>query len=337
MRFLRAFALSSVILCATSLFAQDTQCLRRTLPFNLIHLKKTPLNSLRPPDLLAELHGKPVKILAVSPGIQPHRVVIVLDASGSMRGGMSNSLWPAAVDIAEQFVAATRTNLSLALYIFGVKSGEHLDFSAGNDRILDRLQHIHADKNYAKEHMEGYSPIRDALLQAEGMLGAPEIGDTILLLSDGGENSSRSKEKLLPQSFLAGGIRFFFCLLDQYDSGYTPEELGEDLDFRRLALETGGFVIVPFQGSNKFESSDFVAGRPSDQAMEAIRLLDIEIIGYDLLDIELPSPIAKPEDLKLSLIKEKSRELKDSQLLYPHRLLPCSQLATSYNNPSASK
>lgn len=96
-------ALTLAFVCAPSAFAQGTACLHRTVPLGILSAPGTPVAQITSSDLRAEFHGKPAQILGLSSHVPPHRVLILLDASASMRGPMGDALWPAAVYVAGQF------------------------------------------------------------------------------------------------------------------------------------------------------------------------------------------------------------------------------------------
>lgn len=75
------------MLCAQPLCSQEPSCPSctiRKLPVSFRHSQNFPLQNVSPADLEAKVHGKPVKILSLVPDPRPHRLVLILDASGSM-------------------------------------------------------------------------------------------------------------------------------------------------------------------------------------------------------------------------------------------------------------
>lgn len=328
MRFHRAFALALGFLCAPHAFAQDNQCLRRTATLTILPESGSFVPDLAAADFRAEFRGKPVQILSVVQGDQPHRVLIVIDASGSMRGFLQ-SVWVAAIHIADQLVDKTHTKTSFALFVFGEKAGDRIEFAAGNHAVSDRLRQIGLGTNYMNAHVRGQTPLRDSILEGVKMFGIPQPGDAILVITDGGENASHSKSKLLRESLLANGIRLFSCVFfETLDGGYIPQVSEGNRLLIDVSRETGGLFVAPFLGFNRFEIVDFLEGEVPARASTALGDLFGQVRSFGSIEFLLPSPVTKSEDWKLTLTKEKSRELKDAQILYPHRLLPCSQLAT---------
>lgn len=65
----------------------------RKLPVYLRDAQNLPLQNVSISDLKAKLHGKPVKIVSLKPDPRPHRLVLVIDTSGSMGSLEERPLW----------------------------------------------------------------------------------------------------------------------------------------------------------------------------------------------------------------------------------------------------
>src|SRR5712664_4380893 len=104
MRRVSHFGRSVVSMLALALFApgarpQEVDCQRRVLPAALRDKLNLPIQSVSPSDFEAKVHGKPVKILSLAPDPRPHRLVLIMDTSGSM-GSISGESSPVALEIA---------------------------------------------------------------------------------------------------------------------------------------------------------------------------------------------------------------------------------------------
>lgn len=62
-------------------------CLHRTRPLSIIDKERRLIRLSDPSELEGKVGGQPVKILSIKPGERPHRIVILLDTSGSMIAG----------------------------------------------------------------------------------------------------------------------------------------------------------------------------------------------------------------------------------------------------------
>src|SRR5262249_15251576 len=72
--------------------SSDPPCTTRRLPVSFRDAQNVPLQNVSVDDLEAKIHGKPAKILSLTPDPRPHRLVLIMDASASM--GMSQGETP---------------------------------------------------------------------------------------------------------------------------------------------------------------------------------------------------------------------------------------------------
>src|ERR1700719_2765043 len=130
-------------LCARTIAAQDSSCLRRALPVALRDEQNLPIQNISVADLEARVHGQPIKILSLAPDPRPHRLVLILDASGSMRGTAGEPpLFALEFALARHFFEANRQRSQIALLIFNNDVTEAVDFAQGNSAVGDKLQQI---------------------------------------------------------------------------------------------------------------------------------------------------------------------------------------------------
>src|SRR6201987_6148915 len=114
---LRPYLLAIVIVPLT--FAQltdavppDTSCLHRTLPLSIQDARGLPLRDATASDVEARIHGAGIKVLSLAPDDRQHRIVILLDASGSMQVN-----WFDAVVLASALADFRLPNVQMALLI----------------------------------------------------------------------------------------------------------------------------------------------------------------------------------------------------------------------------
>ena len=132
------FALLCVIaLLQTPASSQETSCLHRTLPLTLEDSQGIPIEGLQTADLQTKFRAGPVKVLSIVPDDRPHRIVILVDASGTMAAKWREVLAPAS-DLAE----TTLPNTRMALLIFKDKIEEQVSFSQGQSPVAERLRQI---------------------------------------------------------------------------------------------------------------------------------------------------------------------------------------------------
>src|SRR5260370_6671141 len=125
--------------------AQDASCLHRTLPITVHDSHWLQFHGLTAEDFQAKLRGQRVKILSLHPDTRPHRIVVLLDTSGSMRGEESGKEWKLASSVAAHFSQANLKSTSPALFLFSDKVLEQIDFPQCTSAIANHLLYIRSE------------------------------------------------------------------------------------------------------------------------------------------------------------------------------------------------
>lgn len=331
-RLLTAAALFCVPPC--TLRAQELSCLHRTIPVSFRDAQDLPINDISFADLEGTLRGKPVKVLSLTRDTRPHRVVLVLDASGSMgmTFGGNRSPWFLEVVLARNFFAVTRGQVPLAMLTFKDRVDEIAGFTPDNSSFADKLQKI-GDSDYRRASVKGYTALLDALLQGLEMLDHPTSADAVFVLTDGGDNVSKQSFSAVARHFERTTVRLFSILIRSHQHGYRnhiPEEFDAQ-DLRVLARNTGGEMLTTadWQGNKVIlqkEHNDKVTTE------ETLRRLYQAILGSSLLEIELSASMAKPQSFDLRLTPAARKRWKDAKLTYPEKLIACDSGATAGRN-----
>lgn len=312
-------------LCTTAVAAQDPSCRRRTLPVALRDEQNLPIQNLSISDLQARAHGKPVKLLSISPDPRPHRVVLILDASGSM--GSTQGEPPLAsleFALARHFFEANKQRSQIALLLFNNEVTESVDFDQGNSAVEDKLQHILGNRDYVKSHVKGRTALRDAILAGLQMLRHPSSADSLYAITDGGDNASKHGVADLEQRLAATSVRLFAVLLHK-ELGYrnlTEEEMSGPGELLEITERSGGEILTAaaWRGKDMVLSADSQA---KWKAQETLGRLYQTILGDQLLEIELPFLAAKDERWELKLSDGARHRWKDVHITYPTTLTRC--------------
>jgi hypothetical protein len=320
-----AVRFSIFTLCTTAIAAQDSSCLRRTLPVALRDEQNLPIQNISVADLQARVHGKPVKILSLAPDPRPHRLVLILDASGSMGSTQGEPpLFALEFALARHFFEANRQRSQIALLIFNNGVTEAVDFAQGNSAVGDKLQHISGDHNYVKTNIKGRTALRDAIFAGLLLLEHPSSADSLYVITDGGDNASKHSAADVRQRLAVTSVRLFAVLLRK-EVGYrnlTPEEMLGPEELSEFTVNSGGEILTAaaWHGKQMVLSADSEAKLKSQ---ETLARLYQAILGDLLLEIELPFPVAKDERWELKLSDHPRREWKGSHITYPITLDKC--------------
>ena len=313
-------------LCTTAIEAQDSSCLRRALPVALRDEQNLPIQNISVADLEARVHGQPIKILSLAPDPRPHRLVLILDASGSMRRTAGEPpLFALEFALARHFFEANRQRSQIALLIFNNDVTEAVDFTQGNSAVGDKLQQIVGDHNYVKANVKGRTALRDAILAGLHFLERPSSADALYVLTDGDDNASKHSAADLRQHLALTSVRLFAVLLrnEVDDRDRTPMELSGPVELSEIAGKSGGEILSTAAWHGKLVALS-VNSKAKLKSQETLARLYQTILGDQLLEIELPFLIAKDEHWELKLSDDARRQWKRTHITYPTTLAKCS-------------
>lgn len=311
-----ACAFSAVL--SLPLRAREDSCLRRTLAVDVKDAKGFPVRGMTEKDFIAKVSGDSVKILSIVPDDRPHRIVILIDASGSMANAWRQSLAPASA-----FTEFQLQNAQIALIVFGEKIYEQIPFTKGQKAVADRLRQIRSGATYPAPLFHGRTALYDSLLAGMDLLGNPTSADSLYLISDGGDNASRTKGDDVTNRLTSNGVRLFVSLVvadHHLDNHLSPEEHDGPKTLYEMVKKTGGEMIQPFtEGDlpNKLNEAEKIAN-----AMDAFHR---KMIYSFRLELELSKPLNKWRSWELKSSGDNKEKWKDVRLVYPSQLAACSK------------
>jgi len=311
-------------LCTRTTAAQDPPCLRRVVPVALRDEQNLPIQNVSISDLEAKVHGKPVKILSLAPDPRPHRLVLILDASGSMGSTAGEPpLFALEVALARHFFQANHQRSQIALLVFNNDVTEVVDFAQGNSAVGDKLQQISGNHNFVKTAVKGRTALRDAILAGLHLLEHPGPPDALYVLTDGIDNNSKHSAADMRHQLAVTSVRLFAVLLrKEADRDRTPLELSGPDDLSEIAGKSGGEIL----STAAWHGSQMALSAHSDTKLrpeETMARLYQTILGDQLMEIELPSSMAKDERWELKLSDSARLQWKGAHITYPTALAKC--------------
>ncbi len=292
---------------------QEPPCATRTVLVGVINRDGSPVEGLEAANFRA---GFPVQILSVAHESRPRRIVILLDASGSMLRGMANSL-----SVAVHMASYAPANSAVSLLTFGGRIVGRVDFAGGRQGVLQELENIRLGRT-SKAYGTGRTALYDAILEAVKTLGPSSEGDVIYAITDGGENASHNRHREVDNALLGAHLRLFAFVLAS-PGARTPEEMSGPYTLREFVLNSGGNFA--YAGPLGVEI-DGEHPRPADDAAAmdvALRRLYGQMTDVYRLEIKLAAPVDKLRSWKLELVERLGVNKKNLHLLYPHKLMPC--------------
>jgi hypothetical protein len=312
-----------MLLCLSILLpAQEPACRRHTVLANVVDRDGFPLSGLRAEDFRGEFRGKPVRILAATIDERPKRIVVLLDASGSMV--YQEGKWMLALQAARDIFGTAPPDNSVALLVFGSKIDTKIDFAQGRAAAIQELQSLETGRK-AFGKGERRTALLDTILEGIGLLSPPQPGDVIYIITDGGENRSRNKVRKVERAMVSGGVRLYGLLLSPVSGSVFPPSPVEELEgpslLRDLTETTGGSLLYVTGNPNR---AWFGFGEKKGPLLARLfRWALPQMAKVYQLDIELPQPVDKPRYWKLELVERPGIGKKELILTYQRKLIPC--------------
>lgn len=318
-------SLVSFFLCGHLVGAQEPPCTTRKLPVSFRDAQNLPLQNISASDLEAKVHGKPVRIVSLGADTRPHRLVLILDSSGSMGSVEDESpLWNLEMSLARHFFDVNVQRAQLAMLVFNDQVTEQIDFSRGNSVVGETLQQIAENRDFVKTHIKGKTALRDTILQAIAMLGHPSSADAVYVLTDGGDNASHNSTGELNRRLAVSSVRVFAVLLyrDRSYRNRTPEEEMGPQDLSEITHKSGGEILTAAEWRGKQVALSANADARVKSAEMLSRLYQT-IFQDRLLTVELPFPLKTNEHWELKLSNAARHAWTNVRMIYPDTLIGC--------------
>jgi hypothetical protein len=300
---------------------QVRTCEKRQLPVFVTEKDGTVVTNLTSADFKLEGRSASITVVAFNRDQRRHRVIIMLDVSASMRG-LGDPLWPVVMALARHASSALGEDSDLALVLFSDHVLETVGFSQGRAAVRQRLEEVAKDPAYPMPGKANDSRIYDILKEQALKLQNPTSADSFLVITDGLDEGSTARPDQIIDQLSSSMIRVFTILADPIQG--QPSSVRPDA-FVRIVQRSGGKVFGPI-GSNN------AAFRKSPKMAEAQKVMDGQlgqfyrgIFANDVLVIQTPTVILKPEAVGLTLTDSAQHELKKVQIHFPHEIGPCSE------------
>src|SRR6476660_3744955 len=233
---MRSALLLLLVLANCRAHAQDCT---QTLPLNLLDPKTgNALMSLTPESLQARMGESAVRITGIAPA-KKRRVLVLVDESGSMVGTPQKK----AVQVVEETIGELLAHLPDGT---SVVYGFFSDISVFTPEFFSDPERLRQAIAEARTQMpttgKGGTPLFDALHQAMLRFGTPQPGDTIVVLTDAGENASKLQPGKVGKEIRGSGLRLVL-LLAKLPVPIPAEEIRPDGDtLISIAHDTGGAI-----------------------------------------------------------------------------------------------
>jgi hypothetical protein len=317
------FAIAALLvmgLLAMSARTQENACALRTVFVNVEGNNGQPVDGLNSASFHAIRAGLALPVVLAEPN-PLRRILIVLDESNSMHHpseARSSSL------VIANLVQQAAAGVQFAFATFSDNFEMQEDFTADHVDMVQRIvQDLHS------RIQTGSSAIYDSALAAVGRFKPLQIGDAVLIVTDGEDNASHINAEDTKSRVAASGIPFYALVVESGDNqGMISADVQRGINrFAEIVESTGGEVFYvgkeyPSKGPHA-RHIRFRVEKDYQNLPEVARgVLQNMATGYRL-QISLPASFPKPEDWKLEITSGSSGKDRALFVRYQPRLYPC--------------
>ena len=319
---MRCIKVAGVILSftiATSACAEQSTCLERTIPVGIYTKDGTAAPGLNRANLIGTYQNKPVSVKSVEVEKRLPRVILLLDTSGSMQIQKAATL-----NVAQGVLSRLPPEMEVGLALFADVIVRVAPPTTDHVKLLAQLEALRRPREYFK----GKTALWAAITEGAQMIGTPQVGDVVYLISDGRENGSMSHKTDVEAALGTAGVRLFsfVTLAIGRDPPPSPEDdVGRGLsDLQQIVQATGGaqygvfsshFIVPPDLRLDK-EGKTTPLGFSVDFQLWLL-------LNFYHVDIDLPQTVKKPGSWKLDLLGLSKSQRDNLVLTYPRMLFPC--------------
>lgn len=294
-------------LCSATMHAQLSACQARAVVVNVRNNHGNFVSGLRVENFKVRVHGSATKVLSANTGTPMHRVVVLLDLSGSM--GYEDKIKSSRFTAGE-LVHSLSGDPQFALILFADQVMNPVPFGHSQREVLSAI-----DSATSSPHV-GKTILWDALWQASRLFGTPQDGDAIVVATDGGENGSQVSLHVLRNELLSRGVRVFFLNVGQEKFFRTEEESMGSNSLISLSESTGGAAVE-------------VADNDDIQNFRTAHAVEDLIANYYVLQVSPSAPIEKSEPLRVEIFDSSGQKAKHVSLTFPEKIEPCTTPANT--------
>jgi len=298
----------------------------QTVPIDVIDRDSgAPIVPLTAEALRARMGDTPLPVTALE-RIPTSRIVVLIDESGSM----GESVIPA-MSLRSQGQSLRTIKQALSDLMEELPPGVSVEYGLFNDKWLFTEAFVSDPKELRKRIDDvtsrfgktgfGKTALYDSLHEALLRLGKPQLADTILLLTDGGDNKSQRTAKELEHEFGVAGARLLTMMVYGPEArlGLAPESEQSGL-VQQLVSNTGGSTLAINSTSGFWTDK-----KASAAFVQMVRYFwQHQVLARYVAHVQVPTALRTEKKWTLSLNPDVDPRLRRGVVVYPHRLSPCS-------------
>jgi von Willebrand factor type A domain len=296
---------------------QTDSCLDRTVTVSVADKDGLHVTGLKPSDFKAHMWGGNLRVASATQDTKPRRMVLLLDTSDSVTAPTGE--WKNVLAVAKEIVTLMPSHVSIAITTFSSRSHVVSDFSDDRATKLSKLAALEGIDWVHQEDSKN-TALLDAIASALALLRPAQSGDTIFLLTDGGDNASMEKTPALARELLESDVRVFGLI------GFPPPLISAVAPPPQPAEVRLIPDAIPITGGQHAAFRWVVKGPLADGLMKnvlASAARFVLAISYSYrLELVLDRRIDSYKRWQLD-VKQGSAKRTPHYIAFPQRLAPC--------------
>jgi len=308
--------LFALVLNPLNLPAQDSGCTRHTVAVGVVDRDWNLVRGLGAANFHGKVRGSDVQILSTSIDTSPRRIVLLLDASGSMMGEGCET----AKVVAEYLIRLAPPQASLAQMGFSGTVRYTADFYQDRSELMKTL----ADLLKLCGAPRGRTALFDAISSGLTTVGSLGVGDVIYAVTDGGDNASRTDPGKVEKALLTEGVRLFAVVTSsETPTNRRSSEVTEGVNRLRSMVEATGGNMLTLQYGSVVQGSHIKAHTYEEALNLALQRMYQQMGEFYRVEVSLPEQFEKPTKWKLEVVDANGRPMRGVEVHYPQELMPC--------------
>jgi len=308
-----------IVFCALIRVAAAQDCTQK-VPVNVLDQKTGVAITSLQPGIFQASAGKVTVTIKGLVQVERRRIVILEDESESMAahntpGEYQKDAMEATDKTFSSLLSQIPSGMSIAYGFFNDKAVFTDGFFRDPHKLEDAIVNA---KRELKKPGTGDTALFDSLREAVRLFQTPQAGDTIVLVTDGGENKSKSGSIELEKELSASGVRLVLVLV-KHLYPESPEEIEYAKWLPVLATKTGGTTAVIDITNRSWRD-------PKDVTLNSAVLKEFwiqQVLSGYIMEVQVPADSPKARKWSLRLNKTEGPRLKQTSLQYPEKLPPC--------------
>jgi von Willebrand factor type A domain len=320
-------ALAATLLPCGLGWAQQDGCRERTVPVTILNPDGSSPQGLGTTTFEASYKGKPVVIKSVTIDQRQRRILLLMDASGSLLGEDSVDA-RLAMDVADDLVDNIPGPSEIGFASFSMKIEQSLAPTVDRAKVKNEIANLRSSRAAMQKQGNRLTALWDAILENSKLLNSHQIGDVIFVITDGETDAGKTKASEVARTLLAAGTRLYTVEIRRGDilGGQAIMQLQGGLnEFDQVLSETGGIAVIPPPRSPFFtrELTSMDKSGKASWMRVALNSQYRQMLFFYRIEVELPESVRKAESWHLHVMSPEKPMKKDLVLIYPEKLAPC--------------